>query len=167
MQANCQAPTYATDLLVCSDLELKTLDAEMGALLSRLDATAIDGVPPMLESQYDWFKRRSLCAFDEDHRQCTDDAYTERLVVLLTMLQPEPSDLASFSCQIDDGFSKFRAIVVADRALAILDGDDIVGVALEGEGKSTWRPFLELRGSIEHPIAMTASELEVGCHQAR
>lgn len=76
--ANCSAPTYATDQLVCSDPDLRRRDAEM---LGYLDADA----PPTgagIEPQEAWFRRSRLCAMREAHRACIVAAYDERIAML-------------------------------------------------------------------------------------
>ncbi len=85
VSANCSAPTYASDRLVCSDPELHALDQEMAKLVSRLGAQVLEPAGPAVESQSAWFKRRSMCAFDRDQRDCLIKSYTQRLRILKSL----------------------------------------------------------------------------------
>lgn len=77
--ADCAAPTYATDMLVCDDPQLLALDAELARLWAEADP---GGDPVAAEAQAAWFRERSLCAFEEDHRGCAEAAYRARIEVL-------------------------------------------------------------------------------------
>jgi len=72
--AECKSPTFATDVLVCSDTDLRQLDADVRALLEKLRQDSPEAAPQLEVSQWDWFKRRSECALRADHRQCVVDA---------------------------------------------------------------------------------------------
>jgi uncharacterized protein len=79
--ADCTAPTYATDRLVCADPELRALDAELAHLWA--GAQAAGRVAASAQSvQAAWFRRRSLCAFHDDHRGCVEGAYRARIAEL-------------------------------------------------------------------------------------
>ena len=80
--ANCTAPTYASDHLVCSDPELRALDWKMAALVLQVGTDAIDAAAPGIQNQYDWFRQRSLCAMKDDHRGCLLQAYRLRIEAL-------------------------------------------------------------------------------------
>jgi uncharacterized protein len=81
VSADCTAPTYATDRLVCYDPVLLTLDAELARLWARAEAAGhVTGAAQ--RAQIDWFRQRSLCAFREDHRACAEAAYRERIAEL-------------------------------------------------------------------------------------
>jgi len=80
--ADCASPTYASDMLVCADPQLRALDARMVAAWSRLDLASALAPGAWVEDQQEWFKRRSLCAFSERHADCLRDAYVERIAVL-------------------------------------------------------------------------------------
>jgi uncharacterized protein len=80
--ANCDSPTYASDLLVCGDPQLRALDARMLDVWSSLDLARVLAPDAWVESQQEWFKRRSLCAFNERHDDCLRGAYLERIAVL-------------------------------------------------------------------------------------
>lgn len=80
--ANCESPTYASDMLVCGDTSLRTLDARMRDAWAAVDFAAAVAPGAWVEGQQDWFKRRSMCAFSERHAECLQDAYLERIAVL-------------------------------------------------------------------------------------
>lgn len=80
--ADCDSPTYASDLLVCSNSELRALDARMLDAWMTLDFASVVAADAWVEAQQEWFKRRSLCAFHERHAECLRDAYKERIAVL-------------------------------------------------------------------------------------
>lgn len=80
VSANCIAPTYASDLLVCEDDELRELD---NLLLARVNTER--GAPSMeagFESHESWFRRSRRCAFEAAHRDCLHAAYCLRLALL-------------------------------------------------------------------------------------
>jgi uncharacterized protein len=81
VSADCTAPTYATDLLVCADPALRALDDELARLWAHAEATRPVGAS-VQEAQADWFRQRSLCALREDHRACAEAAYRARIAEL-------------------------------------------------------------------------------------
>lgn len=80
LTANCVAPVFASDQLVCADPELRALDDQLRRILAA--RAGIQGLE-LEESDYQWFLRRSRCAFQEEHRACLLQAYRERLALLL------------------------------------------------------------------------------------
>lgn len=74
--ADCARPVYASDQLVCGDTELRQLDARLAAIL---DMPAAANGSALIESDDQWFKRRSRCAFETDHRACLLQSYRDRL----------------------------------------------------------------------------------------
>ena len=82
MAANCDSPTFASDMLVCGDSLLRALDARMRDAWTALDFGSVVTSGAWVEAQQDWFKRRSLCAFSERHADCLQAAYSERIAVL-------------------------------------------------------------------------------------
>lgn len=81
MTADCAAPSYATDMLVCHDPDLLALDVELATLWSQV-SSGPGGGPAATAAQAAWFRERSLCAFEEDHRGCVDVAYRARIEAL-------------------------------------------------------------------------------------
>ena len=78
--ANCEAPTYASDQLVCADPELLELDRLLGDQIGSRDEAAVASVPA--GSDEEWFRRSRMCAFEADHRDCLRAAYCLRLAWL-------------------------------------------------------------------------------------
>jgi uncharacterized protein len=81
--ADCAAPTYAVDMLVCGDPVLRGLDAQLARLLATPGACAAE-----TETQTDWFRRRSLCAFETDAYRCVEAAYRARIAALRDHCRP-------------------------------------------------------------------------------
>jgi uncharacterized protein len=77
--ADCAEPTYATDMLVCGDPGLRGLDAELARLWAEIGSS---GDPAAADAQATWFRERSRCAFEEDHRGCAEAAYRARIAAL-------------------------------------------------------------------------------------
>lgn len=82
--ADCARPVYASDQLLCDDPELRQLDTQLAAVL-RVPA-AWNG-SSLIESDSQWFKRRSRCAFETDHRACLVQSYRDRLAFLESATQ--------------------------------------------------------------------------------
>jgi uncharacterized protein len=79
--ADCAAPTYATDMLVCDEPDLRALDADLARLWAQVEANP-NGDPAAAEAQAAWFRERSLGAFEADHRGCADATYRDRVAAL-------------------------------------------------------------------------------------
>lgn len=84
LTADCARPVYASDQLVCGDTELRQLDARLAAILNM--PAAANGIA-LIESDDQWFKRRSRCAFETDHRACLVQSYRDRLAFLESATQ--------------------------------------------------------------------------------
>jgi hypothetical protein len=147
--ANCDTPTYASDLLVCADRGLLALDHKMVGLLAGRSA------PPKpalhwFEAQEVWFRRRSLCAFSERHAACLRAAYTER-IDLLTALAGAPSGQRSIPldaiCPSAPWGSWAVRLNAPDRGpLTIEDGrGQILLVASARKPQDDWSPFVRFR----------------------
>jgi uncharacterized protein len=78
--ADCDQPTYASDMLVCADPELRKLDDSLAQRLSEL-SQAVERVT-VEEGDEDWFRRSRMCAFESNHRDCLLRAYCARIVLL-------------------------------------------------------------------------------------
>lgn len=76
--ADCEFPTYASDILVCDDDALLELDS---ALATRI-AERTRQLPAGSENDEEWFRRSRLCAFETDHRDCLVTAYCQRVKAL-------------------------------------------------------------------------------------
>jgi uncharacterized protein len=82
MSANCESPTYASDVMVCGDPLPRALDARMRDAWVTLDFAAVVAPDAWVEAQDAWFRRRSLCAFSGRQSGCLEDASLERIAVL-------------------------------------------------------------------------------------
>ena len=90
LTADCLAPVYASDQLLCEDPQLRALDAQMVELLQ---AFAIEEpASPVLNGQQEWFQQSRKCAFESAHRECLLQAYCVRLQELSAALQPEETE---------------------------------------------------------------------------
>jgi uncharacterized protein len=136
LAANCDAPIYAIDRLVCADSDLLALDRAMGERLGqRSPATS-----PIIEDQGAWFRRRNLCAFQTDALACARLAYRERLAVLDALLEPTTASPLRVRCQSVAG--DVRAWMTPERVVLFRPGGAVVGVALRYDEPAPWRPFL-------------------------
>lgn len=80
--ASCDGSAYASDVLVCADPDLRSLDARMLEAWAASDFATVVAQGAWIEPQDAWFRRRSLCAFAERHAECLQAAYAERIAVL-------------------------------------------------------------------------------------
>jgi len=145
--ANCESPTYASDMLVCGDTSLRTLDARMRDAWSALDFAAAVAPGAWVEGQQDWFKRRSMCAFSERHAECLQDAYLERIAVLealrLVASPPARQGTAAVCPEAPWGRATVRIRAPTTGALAIEDTDArVLAAATPPRPGSTWRPYV-------------------------
>lgn len=146
--ANCLAPTYASDFLVCADPELLALDRTMVALLSASRSAPPTTALHWFEPQEVWFRRRSLCAFSRRHAACLRAAYSER-IDLLTGLAGIGSGQRQrpLTFAICPGAPWGNGVVrlhLADRdALTIKDGlGRVLLVASAIPSRDDWTPFV-------------------------
>jgi uncharacterized protein len=77
LTADCEAPTYASDLLVCEDAGLRELDRALGLRIEEREESETGAGAD--EGDLDWFRRSRLCAFEPDQRECLVAAYCLRL----------------------------------------------------------------------------------------
>jgi uncharacterized protein len=97
--ADCLNASYATDVFVCADADLLAVDREVAALWRRTSETWRLHSGDLIESQEDWFRRRSRCAFQSPQKPCVAAAYHERIVVLrLLSAPPELAPGGRFRC---------------------------------------------------------------------
>jgi uncharacterized protein len=77
LTADCEAPTYASDMLVCEDAGLRELDRSLALRIEQREEAETGASAD--ESDLDWFRRSRLCAFEPDQRECLVTAYCLRL----------------------------------------------------------------------------------------
>jgi len=131
--ADCSAPVFATDQLVCSDPALRALDTELAGLL----ADAPERSSRWIEPQSQWFLRRSRCAFAEDHSACAMFAYRERLA----LMRSQGSEAKMLKANCND--LHIRTIAVEGDWIILIDREGrIAGIAGGNDANNSWRPFL-------------------------
>lgn len=156
--ADCAAPVFATDQLVCSDPALRALDSALAARL----AEAPEPSSRWIEPQRQWFLRRSRCAFAEDHGACAEAAYRERLA-LFAPLSPETKTLAA-NC----GVPEIASIVVKGNHTILLDQNgNVRGMAGISAGKSSWRLFLTAAWRGRQVVIRTLADDNLKCRTKR
>lgn len=143
--AACDAPVYATDQLVCGDAELAAMDQAVSSILRELPAELVDSPPPFIESQRDWFGRRSRCAFEREGRACTQDAYAERMAVLGTFGAGVSVDRL-VRCTGELAGNPLGLSVNQNLVVLTDPGLNIVLIALEPDAHSPWQAFVEVTG---------------------
>lgn len=79
ISADCARPIFASDQLVCGDTELRQLDRKLAQTVSQNAALRST---EFIEDGSQWFKRRSRCAFEADHRGCLVAAYQDRITII-------------------------------------------------------------------------------------
>ena len=122
--ADCTRPTYVSDMLVCEDSELKARDAELAALVS---STPLAGAA-LMESDTEWFKRRSRCAFAAEHRACLAAAYAGRLTLRRILAAP-PTEGQPATCKSAKGTQEVTLAVLAEGTRLVIR-DRATGAAL-------------------------------------
>ncbi len=95
LTADCNAPVYASDSLVCEDPDLQILDALLASSIAERGNT--DSAPEEQGDDEDWFRRSRLCAFEPDHRDCLVSAYCLRLALVA-----DPGLLIGTECVVPD-----------------------------------------------------------------
>ncbi|MFM7350084.1 MAG: hypothetical protein ACKO01_11465 [Erythrobacter sp.] len=133
LTADCSRPVYATDQLVCADATLRDLDVALAARLAVVPQPTARWVEP----QWEWFRRRSRCAFSASHRACVEAAYRERLVVLAPPRPMQGGEAAR--CSDAD----IAAVGFADGWTYLLGrSGDVLGAGWSGPGAHDWQPYL-------------------------
>jgi uncharacterized protein len=145
--ANCDSPTYASDVLACSDPLLRALDARMLDAWSTLDLASVLAPDAWVEEQQEWFKRRSLCAFRERHADCLRDAYIERIAVLEALQRvasrPPRQGTPTVCRDAPWGRAGLRLRAPETGALTIEDVDaHVVAAATQRRPDGPWRPYV-------------------------
>lgn len=141
IQADCVRPQYASDTLVCGDAELAALDAEVARLATSAPVLAVAAV---WEDQTALFRRRSLCAFEADHRGCLVAAYADRRSVLIAAAAPANQELV---CTGDwQGMGVTGSMAAAGQPVTFRANGALLGVATKKT--DSWQPMLAWRASI-------------------
>lgn len=135
--ADCSRPVYASDHLLCADSELQAWDARL--------AQALQGHSPLnagnfIEDNSQWFKRRSRCAFESDHRGCLLDAYSDRVAIVEGAVMDPVRTLAA-QCRTL-GAVTFGMLPSGHISLRSQDSGTLVAIAHAPARGSAWKPML-------------------------
>jgi uncharacterized protein len=127
VSADCAAPVYASDQLVCADPALRSIDLRYRA---ELDALGEIGSDPgaIWESNVDWFRRRGQCAFLAIHRECLLAAYDDRRSLFAAIAAARRKNSES-TCQQAGVTATLHLFRAADGAVVLRDENGIVAVA--------------------------------------
>ncbi|MEY2853238.1 MAG: hypothetical protein RL030_370 [Pseudomonadota bacterium] len=147
--ADCNAPTYASDVLVCATPELVELDRRLrlaieGAELARLAFPN----PVTFESNEAWLRRRSLCAFSLRQVDCLKAAYADRLAILSALqgiAKPPMSRSArtAICSPTAWGANAVRILVQESGPAVVIRGNgDVLAVASDTGPRDDWSPFM-------------------------
>jgi uncharacterized protein len=135
LQADCTRPQYASDTLVCGDAELRAADVQVAALASTPLSLAADA---LWEDQASWLRRRSLCAFKTEHRECLVAAYADRLAVLAASARAATRPM---HCNGPlNGRTLASSSLAAGPALTITENGQLVAIATPPG--AAWQPWL-------------------------
>lgn len=141
--ANCSSPVYASDRLVCEDQELRAIDAEITRRSSVADAAELSS-GSALESNETWFRRRSRCAFEADHRGCLLDAYHDRGLVLDAVVAPQ-SNQQRLKCERPWSGRPLALSTAGNDTVIVREGNRLLAVATSPLARSAWKPALTFR----------------------
>jgi uncharacterized protein len=172
--ANCDSPTYASDVLVCSDPQLRALDTRMLDAWSSLDLASVLAPDARVEQQQEWFKRRSLCAFSERHADCLRDAYIERIAVLEALQRvasrPPRQGTPTVCHDAPWGGQQLRLRAPETGALTVEDVDArVVAAATALRPDSPWQPYVvfSVDGTTVRLTATSGATVECSLHAER
>lgn len=135
--ADCAKPVYASDQLVCGDSELRQLDARLSQTLAQPRVVPIG---PFQESDAQWFKRRSRCAFEAEHRRCLIEAYAERI----SATEAPTLDIPGAKTAICKNFGNIRRVSIGKTAGNQVfikgEGAQLLALAVPKSNGSIWQP---------------------------
>ena len=136
--ADCARPQYASDILVCGDSALRAMDSEVAAL-AKTPLLLADGA--LWEDQSAWIRRRSLCAFQADHRACLAAAYADRRTVLIAA-----NTMPNRPLRCDGGW-RGRKLLASESAAALVIQSDGRLLSVASVAGPAWQPLIVLRRS--------------------
>lgn len=153
--ADCETPTYASDMLVCADPVLRRFDARMREAWAVVDFASVVVPGAWVEAQDAWLRRRSLCAFSERHADCLQAAYVERIAVLEALgsvaRRPPRRGIGASCPGAPWGQSLVRVRAPESGALVFEDDDaQVLAAATPMDPGGVWSPFVgfEVDGSV-------------------
>ena len=133
--ADCARPVYASDQLLCDDPELRQLDTQLAEVL-RVPA-AWNG-SALIESDSQWFKRRSRCAFESDHRACLLQSYRDRLAFLASATQTR--DRTLYATCASWGRVEIDRMQNGYMFVRTRQNQAMKAIAAPVSGQSSWKP---------------------------
>lgn len=150
--ANCDAPTYASDRLVCGDPSLRALDARLREAWAAVDFDAVVVPGAWVEGQAAWFRRRSRCAFAEPQAECLRALYGERIAVLevlrLVASRPPRPSVRAVCPGAPWGDAAVRVRALATDALAVESGQArVLAAATPSRPDGAWMPYVGFAAS--------------------
>lgn len=137
--ADCSRPVFASDQLVCSDPELRDLDGELARGLRQNTALLEND---FVENNSQWFKRRSRCAFEAEHRSCLLDAYQDRLSIIRGAAMTPVRTLAA-KCKLL-GRVSLGLLPTGHMSLRSIKTTALIAIASPARVQSPWKPALIL-----------------------
>lgn len=164
LTADCTAPSYASDQLVCGDPELQALDLAVARGVAAAENAGMAPGTVLVEAQGAWFRRRSLCAMQAAHRDCLAAAYRDRLAVLSAFTSPPLRASATWQCEI----KRVGPVLLADHppGLALLNptSGQTIGYASQAAPATGWRPHLQFVRKGRKGRLLDASGMVSPCH---
>lgn len=158
--ANCAAPVYASDQLVCATPSLIMQDQRLKSLLD--DRMQLSG-DAFLESDSGWFKRRSMCAMLATHAACLADAYAERIEILEGLGPIAETFASDLRCRINEKM-ELKLVLSAGDTVTVRDGDGKVrGRAFAKKPESGWNHYLLFQRKGSKVILTNANGLSTSC----
>jgi hypothetical protein len=136
--ADCESPVYASDQLICADPELRVLDADNALKAKRIGPVELTG-DSLFETNEIWLRRRSRCAFENNHRACLIDAYRDR-ARMLSALTSTPTSIGKLAC--GSAWAKRDLQVATDDrgTMRVTEGGRLFAVATQPVPGSAWQP---------------------------
>lgn len=137
--ADCVRPVFASDQLVCSDPELRDLDRQLLQALRLYTALPQNN---FVENDREWFKRRSRCAFETEHRSCLLDAYRDRIAIIESEAMTPVRTLAA-KCKTL-GRMSLGILPTGHMSLHSITTTALIAIASPEGGQSPWKPALAI-----------------------
>jgi hypothetical protein len=141
--ADCRAPTYASDMTVCTDPTLRALDEGMAQLLAAAGERAIRPTSALVEGQAEWFRRRSLCAMQSRQRACLRAAYDERRMVLEVLVDGPATGGQVYRCAKAAGpLQDATILALPEGGFAVQRNGQAIGWVASRFDPAVWRPYV-------------------------
>lgn len=161
--ADCRAPSYATDQLVCSRPDLLALDAAVARALAAAPAPT----SPLFEPQGAWLRRRSMCAMSAAHAACVMAPYTDRLFVL-NGLAAAPATGQTWRCPLPDKADLVTTALPDGGAAISANGSGAVAMASPPAHRAAgWMPFLSFERRSRTATLVALDGRTINCKPAR